>query len=40
MMQAMSRSSLCRSQHFVDMSLALPEGRYLLVKDPNKPVLR
>lgn len=24
----------------VDMCLKMPEGKYVLVKDPNKPVLR
>ncbi|KAK9458958.1 eukaryotic translation initiation factor 3 subunit D [Lipomyces oligophaga] len=25
---------------FIDMCLALPEGKYVIVKDPNKPVIR
>jgi translation initiation factor 3 subunit D len=24
----------------VDLALKLPEGKYVLVKDPNKPVIR
>ena len=28
------------SQAIVDLCLQLEEGRYLLLKDPNKPVMR